>query len=151
MAPADEFILSAALHRQMLDHLRRVAPEEGCGLIAYRDGCPVKIFEGTNTERSATRYNMDPGEVLAALNEMERHGWELGAIYHSHPRSAAEPSETDLAYYYYPDALMVIVSLAGPSPDLRAYRIGDQGREAPVRPVPVRIVEQAHEREQGGV
>lgn len=151
MPPADELILSAALHRQLLAHLRRVAPEEGCGLIAFHHGCPVRLFEGTNTERSTTRYNMDPGEVLTALNEMERHGWELGAIYHSHPRSAAEPSETDLAYYYYPDALMVIVSLAGPSPDLRAYRIGDQGWGAPARRVPVRVIEHAHESGQGGI
>jgi len=126
----------------MIAHLQRVAPQEGCGLIAFAAGRPgraVQLFEGTNTERSTTRYNMDPGEVLAALNEMERRGWELGAIYHSHPRSAAEPSETDLAYFYYPDALMVIVSLAGPSPELRAYRVGFEG--ASVQPVPVRVIE----------
>ena len=134
-----QLILPGALHRQMLAHLRRVAPDEGCGLIATRADRAVKLFEGTNIEHSRTRYNMDPGEVLDALNEIERHDWELGAIYHSHPSTPAEPSQTDLAYFAYPDALMVIVSLASVEPDLRAYQIG--GRSGPVRRVPVRIVE----------
>ena len=140
MPPADVLILTPALQNEMIAQLQRSAPEEACGLIAFASGRAVKLFPGTNTERSRTRYNMDLGEVLAALNEMERHGWELGAIYHSHPRSAAEPSETDLAYFFYPDALMVIVSLAGPSPELCAYQIGHQGVQ--IRRVPVRIVEE---------
>ena len=46
------------------------------------------------------------------------------AIYHSHPRSAAEPSQTDINLAEYPDYLYVIVSLAG-EPDVRAWRIAD--------------------------
>jgi [CysO sulfur-carrier protein]-S-L-cysteine hydrolase len=45
-------------------------------------------------------------------------------IYHSHPRSPAEPSQTDINLAHYPHWLYVIVSLAG-EPNVRAWRIAD--------------------------
>lgn len=144
MTRRDELVLPLELRDRLVAQLQRVAPEEGCGLIAFDEQGAVKLYEGTNIERSASRYNMDPAEVLDALNEIERRGWVLGAIYHSHPRTPAEPSETDLAYHAYPGALMVIVSLAGPQPELRAYRVAEPGGRA--RPVPVRLLERAEAR-----
>ena len=50
----------------------------------------------------------------------------MGA-YHSHPRSAAVPSATDLAEAHYEEFMYDIVSLAGDEPDARIYRL-DGGR-----------------------
>jgi proteasome lid subunit RPN8/RPN11 len=58
--------------------------------------------------------------------EIERAGWELGAIYHSHTRSEAYPSQTDINLAFYPDALYLIVGVAGSEPDLKAFRIVDE-------------------------
>jgi proteasome lid subunit RPN8/RPN11 len=66
---------------------------------------------------------MDPKEVVAALKDIEAHGWRLGAIVHSHPMTAARPSITDLRQAYYPGALLVIVSLKEAAPDLRAWHV----------------------------
>jgi proteasome lid subunit RPN8/RPN11 len=56
--------------------------------------------------------------------EIERQGWELLGIYHSHPHTQAYPSPTDVALAFYPDALYFIVSLADPDqPAVRAFRI----------------------------
>ena len=143
MSSPSELVLPGRMRDRLVAHLQRVAPHEGCGLIACDRQGAVKLYEGTNIERSPSRYNMDPAEVLEALNEIEQCGWELGAIYHSHPQTPAEPSETDLAYHAYPGALMVIVSLAGARPDLRAYRITGRGR---AHPVPVRVLERVEAR-----
>ena len=43
--------------------------------------------------------------------EIEENGWSLGAIYHSHTRSPAYPSQTDVNLAFYPDSLYLIVSL----------------------------------------
>jgi proteasome lid subunit RPN8/RPN11 len=78
---------------------------------------------------------MLPEEVLAALQDMAANGWRLGAIAHSHPRGAATPSPTDLREAFYPEALMVIVSLAEPRAHARAWWVGtDDGlpREVPI-------------------
>jgi proteasome lid subunit RPN8/RPN11 len=50
---------------------------------------------------------------------------ELGAIYHSHTRSEPYPSQTDINLAVYPEALYVIVGLAGDDPDVRAFEIRD--------------------------
>ncbi|MBX6343025.1 MAG: Mov34/MPN/PAD-1 family protein, partial [Thermomicrobiaceae bacterium] len=68
-------------------------------------------------------------------------GWQLGAIFHSHPDTPARPSLTDLRHAYYPEALMVIVSFQTDPPTTRAYqvRVGDDAEI--VREVPIEIVE----------
>ena len=117
------------LFREMIEHLREVHPHEGCGLIAFdNNGEPVKIYPGTNILRSSSRYRMSDIEVLRAVDDMDRQGWWLGAIYHSHPNSQPVPSTTDLREANWPDALMLIASrLTNPTPDLRAYRVIDGG------------------------
>lgn len=121
--------------RQVIDHLSSALPYEGCGLLAVpaereRANEAVKFYPGTNADRSPARYTMDPAEVLAAFKDMRANGWELGAIVHSHPVSEPSPSPTDLREAYYPDALMLIVSFAGTTPEARVWlvsgRNGDQ-------------------------
>jgi len=116
------------LYLEMIEHLREVHPHEGCGLIAFAGAEPVKIYPGTNILRSASRYRMSDIEVLRAVDDMDRQGWWLGAIYHSHPNSQPVPSTTDLREANWPDALMLIASrLTSSTPDLRAYRVLDGG------------------------
>lgn len=103
-------------------------PNEACGLVAFSGDRPVKLFHGTNVLASPTRYRMADAEVVQAIEEMDRRDWQLGAIYHSHPSSPAMPSDTDLDEANWPNALMLIVSLAGDEPDLRAYRIDTERR-----------------------
>ncbi|MDI3340521.1 MAG: M67 family metallopeptidase [Sphaerobacter sp.] len=132
----EALVIDAPLYHEMIEHVRSVAPIEGVGLIAFAGDRAVKIYRGTNVEQSTTRYSMDPTEVVAALNEMDQHGWQLGAIFHSHPRSEAAPSPTDLRHAYYPNALMVIISLLTDPPVVRAFRVDGEVREVPVRVLP---------------
>jgi proteasome lid subunit RPN8/RPN11 len=108
-------------------HAREEMPNECCGIIATRDGEVVKVFPATNAEGSPVRYSLDPKEQFEITREIEDRGLELGAIYHSHTRSRAYPSQTDVNLAFYPDALYLIVSVEDPdSPDLRAFRIVDE-------------------------
>jgi proteasome lid subunit RPN8/RPN11 len=87
----------------------------------------VKLFRATNAEASPVRYGLDPQEQYRIMTEIEKQGWTLAAIYHSHTRSSAYPSQTDVNLAFYPDALYLIVSLQDlERPDLRAFRIVDQ-------------------------
>jgi proteasome lid subunit RPN8/RPN11 len=60
---------------------------------------------------------------LFAANELDDEGFEV-AIYHSHPKSPAEPSQTDINLATYPHWRYLIVSLAG-EPGVRVWRIAD--------------------------
>lgn len=124
----ERLVLSAALRARVIAHLQDAAPAEGVGLLAIAPpvaGAIVatQFYPGTNIDRSATRYTMDPAEVVAALRDMAARDWSLGAIVHSHVRSPATPSVTDLREARYPEALMVIATFMAPLPALRAWRV----------------------------
>jgi aspartate racemase len=111
------------LYTKIITHLQETLPLEGCGLVAFDADGPVKVYPGTNVLHSDNRYRMDDFEVLRAVDDIERHGWVLGAIYHSHPSSPATPSATDLREATWPDALMLIVSLMHATPEMRVFRV----------------------------
>ena len=118
---------SRALLEEIIQHARADLPNECCGIVASDNGAAVKVFRASNAEASPVRYSLDPREQYRITMEIEEHGWELGAIYHSHTRSEAYPSQTDVNLAFYPDAIYLIVSLRKPDdPEVRAFRIEDE-------------------------
>lgn len=121
-------VITRAQVEEMVQHARAGFPSEACGLIASTDGRATKVYCLRNAEESPVTYRMDSGEQLRAMLEIDDQGWDLGAVFHSHTRTRAYPSATDVRLAFYPDTLYVIVSLANPaSPDVRAFRI-EEGR-----------------------
>jgi [CysO sulfur-carrier protein]-S-L-cysteine hydrolase len=110
---------------EIVDHARAEAPNECCGMIAARDGEAVQVYRAVNAAASPLRYEVDPKDQLRIETEIDEAGLQLGAIYHSHTRSAPYPSQTDINLAFYPDAVYVIVGVAGQDPDVRAFRIRD--------------------------
>jgi proteasome lid subunit RPN8/RPN11 len=132
-APGERLRLGERWYAAMLAHLRSVYPEEGCGLLAVgTDGETVTALYPVRNVAAQPRveYEGEPEAVLEGLLTIERTGQRLGAIYHSHPASSAYPSATDVQMNYYPTALTLIVSLAGPEPHLGLFAIRD-GRIEP--------------------
>jgi len=115
--------------RSMLDRIvaqaRDEAPNECCGMIAARDGAAVTLHPARNAAASPLRYEIDGMEQYRIQSAIEDAGDDLGAIYHSHTRSAPLPSQTDINLAFYPDALYIIVGVAGEEADVRAWRIAD--------------------------
>ena len=119
------------MYDAMVEHARAEAPNECCGMIAARDGSAVALHRMTNAAASPLKYVIDPGEQYRIeFGEIYDRDLELGAIYHSHTRSAPYPSQTDINLAQHPEALYVIVGLAsGDEAEVRAYSIRD-GRVA---------------------
>ncbi len=109
----------------IVEHARADAPNECCGMIASVDGRAVKVHRARNAAASPLRYELDGMEQYRIQTAIEDAGHELGAIYHSHTRSAPYPSQTDINLAFYPESLYVIVGVAGTEPDVRAFRIVD--------------------------
>jgi proteasome lid subunit RPN8/RPN11 len=101
---------------------------EICGLIGARAGRAVSHYPIRNGAADARRrYAMDPAAQIAAFKLMRARGETLAAIYHSHPDGAPIPSPRDAREWTYPEALCLIVGLAGGTPELRAWRWTGQG------------------------
>ncbi|TMM03808.1 MAG: M67 family metallopeptidase [Actinobacteria bacterium] len=117
--------ISKQLVDELIDHARSEAPIECCGMIASRDGAAVRVYRATNAAASPLRYEIDGAEQYRIQMEIEDADLDLGAIYHSHTRTEPYPSQTDINLAFYPDAVYVIVGLAGDRPDVRGYEIRD--------------------------
>ena len=119
--------ISQSLIDEMVAHAREDLPNECCGMVGGRDGEATSVIRVVNSAASPLRYEMDPQGQYNALKEIEDGGGELLAIYHSHTKSAAYPSQTDVNQAVnWPDAIYVIVSLEDPvAPDVKAYWLKD--------------------------
>lgn len=134
------FTLPRRYAEEIIDHARAEAPNECCGILAGKEGRALRLYRAVNAEASPYRYNIDPQDLYRIHTEVEERGWAFLAIYHSHPKSEAYPSETDVRRSQlpgagqtvdaWPDVYHLIVSLADPqSPLIRAFRI-EEGRVA---------------------
>lgn len=131
--------LAPALAQELVAHAMADLPNECCGLIAGAGEVAHRVLRATNSEGSPFMYVMDPREQMRMMDEIDDAGEDLLAIYHSHTRSAAYPSRTDVELAFYPQVLYVIVSIADPdAPEIRAFRLartapeGEQIAEVPV-------------------
>ena len=108
---------------EMVAHAREDLPNECCGMIGGRDGEATNVVRVENAAASPLRYEMDPQGQFDALKRIEGGGEELVGIYHSHTRSAAYPSQTDVnEAVMWPEQVYVIVSLENEdSPDVKAF------------------------------
>jgi proteasome lid subunit RPN8/RPN11 len=117
-------------HRdQIFAYAREADPAECCGLIGgTQNGAAKTIYPMRNVAADKIiSYEAAPEDLFAAQRQMRGRGEELLAIYHSHPRSAEPaPSETDVRLAYYPNAVYLIVGLAGPEPVMRAFQISER-------------------------
>jgi len=119
--------ISQQLIDEMVAHAREDLPNECCGMIGGRDGEAARVVRVENAAASALRDEMDPQGQYDALKAIEDAGEELIGIYHSHTRSAAYPSQTDVnEARMWPEQAYVIVSLENEeAPDVKAYGLAD--------------------------
>jgi len=108
--------IAAGLVEEMVRHAREDAPNECCGVVAVRPGSPpeaVSVHRAANAAASPMRFEIEPRHVLDLINRIEEEDLELGAIYHSHTRTAPYPSQTDINFAAsWPGVEWIIVGLA---------------------------------------
>lgn len=119
--------ISQALIDEMVAHAREDLPNECCGMIGGRGGEATSVVRIENAAASPLRYEMDPQGQFDGLKKIEDGGDELIGIYHSHTRSAAYPSQTDVnEARMWPEQVYVIVSLENEeAPDVKGFDLAD--------------------------
>lgn len=121
-------IIKRPLYQAMVAHLQANYPLEACGILAGVENLVTHIYAIDNRLASPVTYEMDPQQQIKAMIDLEDRGWEMVAIFHSHPTGPEQPSPTDIAQAYYPECVYIIVSLANKeTPVVRGFRI-ENGR-----------------------
>jgi proteasome lid subunit RPN8/RPN11 len=111
-------------YERMIAQLRASLPLEACGLMAGLAGRVTHVYPIDNRLSSPHAFEMDPKQQVEAILDLEKRGWKLVAIYHSHPKGPETPSLTDISKANYPDTLQIVVSFRIPQrPVIRSFTI----------------------------
>jgi len=84
------------------------SPEEACGLVAGKGDVSRLVIPVTNILHDAFKFRMDPNEELKAFTSIEDKGWDILAVYHSHPHGIDHPSPTDIDELTFPGIIYLI-------------------------------------------
>jgi proteasome lid subunit RPN8/RPN11 len=122
------------ISRELLEEVEREAlsslPFECCGLLGGRNFRATSCHPMRNSAaRPESEFFAAPEDLFNAMRQLREAGEEIVAIYHSHPRGPAQPSETDIRMAYYPAAVQLIVVPAHPAV-FRAFTIKNGVAEA---------------------
>jgi proteasome lid subunit RPN8/RPN11 len=118
-------VVPTEIREQLVEHARAEAPNEACGLVAFRDGVAERYLPGENTLRSPYRFELRPRDPADFFLEDE--GYDL-AVFHSHPETAPRPSRTDIENIgLWEGRPYLILGLA--SGELAGWRIRNGGVE----------------------
>jgi proteasome lid subunit RPN8/RPN11 len=120
-----ELEISRTVLDTVVAHARTEAPRECCGLLVGKAPAITEAVAARNIAAVQTRFRVDPQDHISTLRAARRRGLEILGFYHSHPQTAAVPSETDRAEASYPDHLYLIVSLAEEPAHARLFRLVD--------------------------
>lgn len=118
--------LSKKQLEELVEHSKRESPNEACGILAgnQADKKVDKVYQMTNTDKSAKTFFMNPKEQLKVMKEIRNLGLEMVGIYHSHPETEAYPSAHDVELAFYPEVSFVIISIRDKeNPSIRSFKI----------------------------
>jgi proteasome lid subunit RPN8/RPN11 len=120
-------VVPEEIRGELIEHARVEAPNEACGLVAFRGGMAERYLPGENVLQSPYRFELRPRDPADFFLEDE--GFEL-AVFHSHPESEPRPSRTDIENIgLWEGRPYLILALA--SGQLAGWRIQD-GRVEPL-------------------
>lgn len=124
------FCISRQQVEEVFAHARSCAPEECCGVVGGINGTAKSVYPLRNVARNPLNaYEAATEGLFKTQRLMRERGETLLAIYHSHPRSKnPQPSDTDVALAFYPDAVYLIIGFDGEENVLKAFRIDESAR-----------------------
>ena len=104
-------------------HADEEAPRECCGLLIGRADEILESARALNLAAGTTRFLLDPHDHIRAMREARARAMDVIGFYHSHPRSRAYPSETDVAESGYAGALHLIAGEGESGHEMRLFVI----------------------------
>jgi proteasome lid subunit RPN8/RPN11 len=118
---------------EIVAHSREARPrdeqgEECCGLIGGSEEEMTSVHRARNAAATWLRYEVHPSDQIRIMDRIEEEGEELVGIYHSHTKSPAFPSQTDVNLAAnWPGVLWLICSLEDwDEPVVRGFWIRDE-------------------------
>lgn len=117
-------IIARGILGDIIEHAQSQAPEEACGLLVGVGMEVKKSYRLTNLDASPEHFSLDPKEQFAVVKDIRPLGWDVIAVYHSHPASPARMSQEDMRLALAPEMRYVIISLMDKeNPQVKSFTV----------------------------
>ncbi|OUS77578.1 hypothetical protein B1748_07200 [Paenibacillus sp. MY03] len=122
--------ITKAAYSMLLDYCGSILPNEACGVLARekeRHSIDIILPIRNIHPHPSDSFYFDPEEWTAACFSMEKNRQQLVGFFHSHPNTAAIPSNRDGEGFHFHSGFQYwIISLTDPSaPVVQPYRHQD--------------------------
>lgn len=126
----------------MIAQAKAELPNECCGFLAglveelpapadtlqHRESRLGRVLERyplVNTAASPIEFLANDRTLFDAYRNMQKRGFDLLAIYHSHPVTDPVPSKKDLERNYFEGVMHLIISLKADEPRMRGWWLSE--------------------------
>ncbi|MFN0243263.1 MAG: Mov34/MPN/PAD-1 family protein [Planctomycetota bacterium] len=119
--------LSSSLRAELSAWIRLGYPREACGLLIGRceqdERRVERVVHAHNLAVARDRYELDPGDLVAADHAARAVQLSIIGIWHSHPDQPAVPSDADRANAWSGWSYLIVSVTRGEIGALRAWRL----------------------------
>ncbi len=109
-------------------------PYEACAILLgntdEKTWETVEIFLTKNIEKSEINFTVSNEQLLEGYKKAEENGLDVVGIFHSHPKSVASPSSTDVKFMKVNPVPWVIYS--GLTKEMKAYFLDSEVFQIPI-------------------
>ena len=119
----ETLVINQSVYDEIVAHSLELKPIESCGYLAGKDLNIERLYKMVNIDNEPDHFSFEPKEQFSVVKDARQSGFDLIAVYHSHPESPARPSQEDLRLLKDPNMIYVIISLMTEIPDIKAFRL----------------------------
>ena len=130
-----EILIPDSFLADLMQHANEESPYEACAILLGNTDEEMwqttEIFLAENIDKSEINFTISNEQLLEGYKRAEEKGLDIVGIFHSHPKSEASPSDTDVKFMKGNPVPWVIYS--GLTKEMKAYLLDSEIIQIPIK------------------
>ena len=130
-----EILIPDSFLADLMQHANEESPYEACAILLGNTDeetwQTTEIFLAENIDKSEINFTISNEQLLEGYKRAEEKGLDIVGIFHSHPKSEASPSDTDVKFMKGNPVPWVIYS--GLTKEMKAYLLDSEIIQIPIK------------------
>ena len=130
-----EILIPDSFLADLMQHANEESPYEACAILLGNTDeetwQTTEIFLTENIDKSEINFTISNEQLLEGYKRAEENGLDIVGIFHSHPKSEASPSDTDVKFMKGNPVPWVIYS--GLTKEMKAYLLDSEIIQIPIK------------------
>ena len=130
-----EILIPDSFLADLMQHANEESPYEACAILLGNTDEEMwqttEIFLAENIDKSEINFTISNEQLLEGYKRAEEKGLDIVGIFHSHPKSEAAPTDTDIKFMKGNPVPWVIYS--GLTKEMKAYLLDSEIIQIPIK------------------